>query len=100
MLLPEELELEFCRELKQFEQERNMTYITSIERIGYERGEQKGEQRLVLRLLQRRLGELPPEAIASVQSLNVTQLENLGEALLDFTGVDDLVHWLQANPVE
>ncbi|MBA3921149.1 MAG: DUF4351 domain-containing protein [Nostocaceae cyanobacterium] len=100
MLLPERLELEFWRELKQFERERNMTYITSVERIGYERGEQKGEQRLVLRQLQRRLGELPPEAIASVQSLNVTQLEELGEALLDFTGVDDLVHWLQANPVE
>ncbi len=112
MLLPERLELEFWRELKQFEQDRNMTYITTGERIGYDRGievgeqrgeqkgEQRGEQRLVLRLLQRRLGELPPEAIASVQSLNVTQLEELGEALLDFTGVDDLVHWLQANPVE
>ncbi len=101
MLLPKALEEEFWQELKQFEQERKMTYITTGERIGYERGiqegEQTGEQRLILRQLQRRVGELPEETIAEVQALSVTQLEELGEALLDFTGIDDLLHWLEAN---
>ncbi len=66
-----------------------MTYITNGERIGYERGieEGKGEgkEELILRQLQKRVGELPSGVIASVQDLNVTQLEELGEALLDFT---------------
>ncbi len=77
-----------------------MAYITTGERIGYKRGIEEGEQRqqrLILRLLQKRVGELTEEAIASVQSLNVTQLEELGEALLDFTQIDDLLHWLEAN---
>jgi len=101
MILPKELEIEFWQELKTFEQERKMTYITTGERIGYERGieegEQTGKQMLILRLLQKRVGELSEEAIASVQALNVTQLEELGEALLDFTRIDNLLHWLEAN---
>jgi Domain of unknown function (DUF4351) len=96
MLLPTALERDFWQELKTFEEEKKMAYITTGERIGYERGIEAGEQRLILKQLQRQLGELPIDAIASVQSLNVTQLEELGEALLDFTGIDDLARWLQA----
>jgi len=100
MILPKELETEFWQELKTFEQERKMTYITTGERIGYERGREEGEQRLILRLLQKRVGELSEETITSIQALNVTQLEDLGEALLDFTQIDDLLHWLEANRAE
>ena len=78
-----------------------MAYITTGERIGYERGredgEQIGKQKLILRQLQKRVGELSEEMIAFIQALNVTQLEKLGEALLDFTQIDDLLHWLEAN---
>jgi len=104
MILPAALETEFWQEFKQFEKERRMTYITTGERIGYERGREEGEQRLILRQLQRRVGELPgnanrevSEAIASVQALTITQLEELGEALLDFTAIEDLLNWLEAN---
>ena len=93
MILPKELEVEFWEEYKQFEQERTMSYITTGERIGYERGQQK----LVLRQLHKRVGELPQEVIEEIQTLPVKQLETLGEALLDFTDVDDLLRWLRAN---
>jgi hypothetical protein len=36
-----------------------MVYITTGERIGYERGITDGEQNIVVRQLQKRLGELP-----------------------------------------
>ncbi|MEH2001704.1 MAG: DUF4351 domain-containing protein [Nostoc sp.] len=105
MILPKALENQFWEEFKQFEQERTMRYITTGERIGYERGkqegeqegEQKGQQRLILRLLQRRVGELSPELQERIQSLSLNQLENLGEALLDFTATEDLLNWLQTN---
>lgn len=105
MILPKDLEAEFWQEFKDFEQERSMSYITTGERIGYERGKeegiqegiQEGEQNLVLRLLQRRIGELPQEVIQDIQTLSLEQLENLGEALLDFATVDDLLNWLQTN---
>ena len=70
-----------------------MSYITTGERIGYERGQQE----LVLRLLQRRVGELPQEVRGDIQTLSLEQLEALAEALLDFTGIEDLLNWLEAN---
>lgn len=97
MILPKALEAEFWQEFKEFEQERTMSYITTGERIGYERGKQEGEQNLVLRQLQRRVGELPQEVRGRVQTLSLEQLEALGEALLDFTTIGDLLNWLATN---
>ncbi|MEC4815534.1 MAG: DUF4351 domain-containing protein [Scytonema sp. PMC 1069.18] len=103
MILPKGLEAEFWQEFKQFEQERSMSYITTGERIGYERGKLEGklegEQLLILRLLQKRVGELPQEVTRSIQTLSSTQLEALAEALLDFTAIEDLRNWLDANQI-
>jgi len=70
-----------------------MSYITTGERIGYERGKQE----LVLRLLQKRVEELPQEFRERIQTLSLEQLEALGEALLDFTAIEDLLNWLEVN---
>ncbi|WP_442936134.1 DUF4351 domain-containing protein [Nostoc sp.] len=53
-----------------------------------------GEQRLVLRLLNRRIGEIDTSLIERIKGLSIEQLENLGEALLDFSSVADLETWL------
>ncbi|WP_448267556.1 DUF4351 domain-containing protein [Nostoc sp. DSM 114159] len=78
-----------------------MRYVTTGERIGYERGKLEGklegEQQLILRLLQKRLGELSPQLQKRIQSLSLNQLETLSEALLDFNAMEDLLHWLQTN---
>lgn len=105
MMLPKALEAEFWQDFKQFEQERTMTYITTGERIGYERGiaegkqegKQEGEQNLVVRQLQKRVGNLPEEIRKKIQTLSLNQLELLGEALLDFTAIDDLFNWLESH---
>jgi hypothetical protein len=34
---------------------------------------------------------------AQLQELSITQLEELGEALLDFSSAADLADWLQAH---
>lgn len=77
-----------------------MRYVTTGERIGYERGKHEQTQTLILRLLQRRVGELSPEVQQRIQSLTLSQLEALGEALLDFTARSDLLNWLQSNQPE
>ena len=59
------------------------------------KGRQEGEQSLVLRLLNRRIGDVSPEMRSQIQSLSLDQLEALGEALLDFTESSDLVDWLR-----
>jgi Domain of unknown function (DUF4351) len=58
--------------------------------IGRQEGEQAGEARLVLRLLTRRIGDITPDLRSQIQSLSLTQLESLGEALLDFSQPDEL----------
>ena len=60
-------------------------------------GLQKGEANLVLRLLNRRFGELPPHITETIQKLAVEQLEDLGEALLDFETQADLINWLNRD---
>jgi predicted transposase YdaD len=61
---------------------------------GEQRGREKGERSLVLRQLTRKVGELPQRIHEQVETLSLEQLENLGEALLDFTSLLDLETWL------
>ena len=58
-------------------------------------GRQEGETLLVLRLLTRRFGTLSLELRSQIQQLSIEQLEELGEALLDFSSIRDLTDWLQ-----
>ena len=53
------------------------------------------EQRLIIRLLNRRIGEIDSLLVQKVQQLSVEKLEELGEALLDFTSITDLETWLK-----
>lgn len=78
-----------------FEEERRMPYITSVER----RGILKGQAAMAIRLLKRKLGELDPELETKIKSLEIEQIEALGEDLLDFASVDDLRLWLSNPPV-
>lgn len=48
--------------------------MTTGERIGYERGKQEQGQALILRQLQRRVGELPEEVRGQIQTLSLEQL--------------------------
>ena len=64
---------------------------------GKEEGRLEGEQAVILKLLRRRLGELSPVTQQRIQSLSASELETLGEALLDFTTMADLLNWLQAQ---
>ncbi|MGA9378764.1 MAG: DUF4351 domain-containing protein, partial [Phormidium sp.] len=52
---------------------------------------------LVLRLLSRRFGELSPKLRERISNLPLSVLEDLSEALLDFSSLDDLLAWLEAH---
>jgi hypothetical protein len=64
---------------------------------GCEEGLQKGLRVLVVRQLRKRLGALNERAEARIKTLSAERLEELGEALLDFSSPDDLVAWLREN---
>lgn len=58
-----------------------------------EQAVQQGEQRLIIRLLNRRFGEIDSSTLEQVQGLSIEQLEALGEALLDFSKIAELEAW-------
>ncbi len=86
-------EEELIRQLFRREEMRESVIYQEILREGREEGRQS-ELRLVIRLLTRRLGTISPELQSQIQQLSLTQLEDLGEALLDFANEADLVNWL------
>ena len=64
---------------------------------GREQGREEAAVNLIFRQLSRRCGVLSPTQEMKVRSLSISQLEALGEALLDFTTTADLETWLE-NP--
>jgi hypothetical protein len=98
IMLPEGLKQEFWTELKAYEEEKRMPYVTTGEEIGFKRGVQQGvqqgEQKLVLLLLGQRLGDLPPEIKAQIEALSLTQIETLAIALFNMTAIAELETWL------
>lgn len=103
--LPEELEQQFWLEVNKDEEARRMPYITSVERIGMQRGlemglekgREEGKLLLLLQQLNYRLGKLEPEVEARVRKLTPKRLDKLSLAWLDFAGLDDLTAWLDKN---
>ena len=66
---------------------------------GEQRGREEGEKSLILRQLTRRVGELPQDIRQQIETLPLEQLENLGEALLDFTSMADLQAWFNQEKI-
>jgi predicted transposase/invertase (TIGR01784 family) len=88
---------DFIRRLFQEGMMRESVIYQDILREGREEGREEGQKRersLVLRQLTRKVGELPQDVLKQIESLSLEQLENLGEALLDFQEMNDLEAWL------
>jgi predicted transposase/invertase (TIGR01784 family) len=65
---------------------------------GKQEGKQEGldhERSLILRMLERRVGKVSQKARSQVLALSFTELDSLGEALLDFSTPSDLNDWLR-----
>ncbi len=70
----------------------SITYRELVE-TSEQRGRQEDEVLLTLRQLTRKFGPLPDDLSQQVRNLNISQLEKLGEALLDFQTPTDLDNW-------
>ena len=64
---------------------------------GLQQGKQEGELAVVLRQLTRRIGTVEPEVQEHLRRLSIAQVEDLAEALLDFSDATDLAHWLRSQ---
>ena len=106
-----EEELQFQRELEARLPEKKeavMEVLTTWEERGLQRGLQQGREEgrrqeavfLVIRQLTRRFGRLTSTLEDQIKVLTTTKLEELGEALLDFANMEELMTWLQKESAE
>ena len=79
-----------------------MQYVTSIERIGIEKGIQQGIQqgvlRMLLRQLQRRFESVPEEVQTRLSEISVEQLEALSDVALTVDSLDEFVERIGIEP--
>ncbi len=98
----------FKAELKKLDpttQKEVMEIVTSWMEEGIKKGLQQGRQEgrqeggadVILRLLTRRFGALSPRTQKKIRHLSIAQLEELSEALLDFSSLKDLTARLREN---
>ncbi len=76
MILSNEAKVSFWQELRTYEEERQMPYITSVEQIGYDRGIEEKAITIALNMLK---DNLPLETIARFTGLSIEQLQQLQE---------------------
>ena len=118
MTLPRELAFEYEKKIVDYETEHAMPYVSSIERIGIEkgleqgreegleqgleqglergleRGLEAGKRNLVNLLLENTVGEIPEELAGAVERLSSRELDSLAVAVIRFESVADLKRWL------
>jgi Domain of unknown function (DUF4351) len=88
------LTLALEKDLIAYEDEKNMVYISNLEREGEVTDPAAGMVELVMKQLSRR-NQLSEEILPKIKNLSIEQLEQLGEDLMDFTSSKDLADWLQ-----
>lgn len=97
LTLPLELEEAFRDDLETYEREKNMPYISAIERMGEARGETKGKIELISLLLAHQVGEISVGTAEEIKKIPIEHLDRLALDLRDFKSIVDLTNWLKQN---
>ena len=98
MTLPSELEKEFWQEFREYEEASSMRYVTSVERIGIEKGIEQSKNQLRQGLikgislgLKLKFGESGQSLLPEIESIkDVEKLSAVLEAIETADSVDEL----------
>jgi predicted transposase YdaD len=96
--VPAELQRQLWHDIDQLERNRPMPYITSVERMGIEKGllqgrqegRQEGEVTLLERLLSKRFGPLEEATRSRLNNATLEQIESWAERVLDAKTLEDV----------
>jgi len=98
MTLPPELEKKLWTSISELERNMKMPYVTSVERLGLEKGRQEGRQEegvfFLRRLLVKKFGDLPESFETLLTESSIADLELWGDRIVgcaNFNGRIQLV---------
>ncbi|MEO5334357.1 MAG: DUF4351 domain-containing protein [Magnetococcus sp. YQC-5] len=78
------------KEIIGFEEKQKLRYVSSMERYLEERARNEIEAKMLMRLLQRRFGEVPAWASEKLDNAESPALEEWGVRLLDAQSLDEV----------
>jgi len=94
MTLPPELEKKLWTSISELERNMKMSYVTSVERLGIEKGRQEGRQEegvfFLRRLLVKKFGDLPASFETRLTEASIADLELWGDRILDAQTLTDI----------
>jgi len=105
MTLPKELRSRFNYEVSSIEEEKKMPYITSIERLGIERGIERGnlqtQRQSIIEVLEIRFAEVPSELTAVLNGIEDLEfLKQLHKRAVTVASVEELQQLITQNDGE
>lgn len=94
LALPHEAELAFRQQVRELEEEQQMPYITSIERIGraegHEEGREEGKRGATRAVIAARFGAVPEALSARIAAASESELDDLLVRAAVAPALDDL----------
>ena len=100
--LPAALKVSFEARIRQYEEEKQMPFVTGFEQVGIEKGllqgklegKLEGKRDLTLKVLTARVGQLPAEIQTRIAQLSEADLDALTIASLNYSTLTELENWL------
>lgn len=90
MALPKDLELKYHQVLVEMEEEKRMSYVTTAERIGIEKGKHQGRGVFLYQLLQQKFGSLTSAYLEKIEAADADTLLIWGARLLSANNLDEI----------
>ena len=106
MHLSKDLDQRFRVELEELEEELQMQYATSIERLAKEEGREQGREQgreagreeglreFAVSMLAKRFNELPSDVLSRLSAMPIDQMADLQSAIFSFHELADLRKWM------
>lgn len=102
LALPPDLDKIFWEQMNEYEEAKRMPYITSVERIGMERGMAQGMAqgmaRALARLLQLKFGSIPEPLTQRLQKMEISRLEELMDVAVQAESLATFEQALELEP--
>jgi len=98
MTLPLELQEQFQQQLNQYEEEKRMPYITSVERSGIEKGIIQNSRESVIEVLEVRFSEVPTQVVEVINQIKDTNLlKTLHREAITTNSLNDWTNFLNQS---